>query len=628
MPKDDSSLKRIDALTQSLRGTWFGYLFLLAFSTFTLAQVQDVDFFSGTGSTELPIIGISVPTAVFVLATSLIITVYFAYLHVALEQLWKALAVAPARVDSEPLSLHVQPWLVSNFALILRRKVRSHNEGDCIEDSTLGSIGFAAVVALLFLATPTLIAAFWYVSLAAHIFWASWVIAVFFWTSTVISVASFLTADSTIRGDLRVQKSRRLITGAVFGFIFMTLVTCLQTIWDPFAHQFNDPNLRARSGIVKLISPKTADLSEVRFTEVPFEWLNHFAARQDFFQVWCKRPDAGVDCKASIPERPDTRFQQTWRSRRENQIGVLQKPSLRYRNLRHANLSRSYLPGVDFRESDLSFALMRETNLESAKFNAEWNPNSEQFRPAARLIFAVLNSADLTNVDFSGASSGNESTVEGADLSNALLSQSILNGGDFSYAILTNSYVNAAEARYSRFRFAELSGSQLSWTDFTGSNFSNATIQNANLTRATFEFSSMRAANFMGSNLNAVKLQSADLSFAKLELVNLTNANLEGTILTGASISGALHGTKLSGVTIDQQTEFSNSLADASIELESSVSRPCQWIDRKVGHDEFWSHWRGWIEAGPGEEVWLQMKERWLLPDVAATPPPTGCKWK
>ncbi|MEL6210612.1 MAG: hypothetical protein AAFR44_10620, partial [Pseudomonadota bacterium] len=126
MPPDDieARLAHIRELSQNARTTWFGLLALLAFVTVTLMAHNDAKFFAAGVETELPLVGISVPTTAFFIAAPLLLAAVYAYLHLYLMALWDALAEIEQRPGDPPLATRVYPWLLTLAALWLRRVTR------------------------------------------------------------------------------------------------------------------------------------------------------------------------------------------------------------------------------------------------------------------------------------------------------------------------------------------------------------------------------------------------------------------------------------------------------------------------------------------------------------------------
>ncbi len=119
------ALTRIEAIVSNARATWLVLIGFLAFITMTLLSVRDLDFFSATAVTSLPIVNIAIPTTVFFWTAAWLAAVLHTYFHLFLLKLWDALAEAPPEIgkpDEVRLKLgeRVFPWLVNDWALRLR----------------------------------------------------------------------------------------------------------------------------------------------------------------------------------------------------------------------------------------------------------------------------------------------------------------------------------------------------------------------------------------------------------------------------------------------------------------------------------------------------------------------------
>ncbi|MEO1613738.1 MAG: hypothetical protein AAFU55_15495, partial [Pseudomonadota bacterium] len=122
----DVALERIAAISAGARATWFALLGLLAFVMVTLLGVEDIDFFGYQRETQLPLIGVAVPTIFFFIAAPLLTAAVYSYFHFYLMKLWDALGRAPATIDGDALSDRIHPWLVADAALLLRRREGAH----------------------------------------------------------------------------------------------------------------------------------------------------------------------------------------------------------------------------------------------------------------------------------------------------------------------------------------------------------------------------------------------------------------------------------------------------------------------------------------------------------------------
>lgn len=187
-----AQLDRIRTLTQTARTVWFGYLGALAFTFITVIGVEDVDYFSADASTQLPLVGLSVPVTSFMWAGALLLTVTFGYLHVFLEQLWHDIGQLPARnARDEPISADVHPWLITELALNLRMILRWKTEPKpCVQPSPLGILGIGVSAFLGWIAGPAVVFYFWFRSMPAHDLALTMIIGALFWLTLLTAVLS------------------------------------------------------------------------------------------------------------------------------------------------------------------------------------------------------------------------------------------------------------------------------------------------------------------------------------------------------------------------------------------------------------------------------------------------------
>ena len=155
-------IARIDTLTRDARTTWFGLMTYLAFIGVTLLGVEDADFFLTERQTDLPLIGVSVPTALFFAIAPALGAMLYAYLHLYLLKLWEALAETPLPTRGAPLGDLVTPWLVADFALSFRKGTKA------LRPRPMRRLAFGVSLILIFLATPLVLAAFWWRSMPKH----------------------------------------------------------------------------------------------------------------------------------------------------------------------------------------------------------------------------------------------------------------------------------------------------------------------------------------------------------------------------------------------------------------------------------------------------------------------------
>ena len=123
-PDQKALFDHIAEVSKNARATWFGLIGLCLFVGVTLLGHKDADFFAYGAETQLPLINIAVPVKAFFTAAPVLVAALYIYLQLYLLNLWDALAEAPARVDGQPLSDRVFPWLISHAALWYRNRER------------------------------------------------------------------------------------------------------------------------------------------------------------------------------------------------------------------------------------------------------------------------------------------------------------------------------------------------------------------------------------------------------------------------------------------------------------------------------------------------------------------------
>jgi hypothetical protein len=89
------ALPRIHAIVTNASAIWFSQIGYLAFITVTLLSVRDLDFFSVSARIDVPLLGVTIPTATFFIVAPWLAAVLHVYFHLFLLRLWDALADAP-----------------------------------------------------------------------------------------------------------------------------------------------------------------------------------------------------------------------------------------------------------------------------------------------------------------------------------------------------------------------------------------------------------------------------------------------------------------------------------------------------------------------------------------------------
>ncbi len=157
----DAALEQIKEIAQQARTTWFTLLGFLTFAGITLLGFEHADFWAYGRRTDLPLVGVSIPTTSFFAATPALITALNVYFHLQLMQLWQAIDDAPSVVGSKRLDCLAHPGLITNYALCLKgdRAAGLH---------TLTGVACWVVFLLVWVFAPLVLASFWWTSMAAR----------------------------------------------------------------------------------------------------------------------------------------------------------------------------------------------------------------------------------------------------------------------------------------------------------------------------------------------------------------------------------------------------------------------------------------------------------------------------
>ena len=154
------ALTHADHVAKNARSSWFGLLGFLAFAGVTLLGFEDKDFFASGVETDLPLIGVSIPTYSFFWVAPILATALYIHLHMYLIKLWRAVYKLPSQIDGEPLGARLWPWLVTDWALAGR--------GDQGKPLPLPTIQWMLTLVLVWLSGPIVLFGFWWRSMVRH----------------------------------------------------------------------------------------------------------------------------------------------------------------------------------------------------------------------------------------------------------------------------------------------------------------------------------------------------------------------------------------------------------------------------------------------------------------------------
>lgn len=551
-PKSDAAAQvaRINNLIALARTSWFGLLSYLAFVGVTLIGVEDADFFISERQTDLPLVGVSIPTVLFFYIAPTIGAALYAYFHLHLLKLYEALGSAD-RTDV-PLSDRTTPWLVADFALAWR-------PGE-LSKRPMRWLAFATTMLLAYIAGPLVLAAFWYRSMPYH---EELLTVVFCGVPLMVAFFAGRRSWSYMIAQFRPNQRRLpIVQGAidVVGAGARVLVVALgwlatEGTFEHYVRHFNlfDDSLHAMPSGSNAAHTRwwgdprwdmflyPANLAGVNFVDAPEDWRDHDAARAEFRTAWCRtlgipaQACGSADHYAALSPGAAT-FQQA--ARLDWCADILGD-------------SVPDLPTL----CDARFAAFEAT------FRDDW---------ASEWVI-LLNG--LTQRDYSGF-----------DLRGANLSSAQLQGADLSVAQLQGANLGGAQLQGTNLSLAQMQGAHLFGAQVQGAVLSNAALQ--------------------GANLNFARMQDAVLSFAELQGAELFGAQMQGAVLFGAALQGA----DLRGAVMSATTELTtaslrgaavNSVDDTTL---TQLSAHGDWLDVYYQDEvlffvDFTEAWRGFAAA-------------------------------
>ncbi|MFL4471427.1 pentapeptide repeat-containing protein [Tateyamaria armeniaca] len=378
MSGPSSDIDRINALIQNARTTWFALLAALVFVGVTLLSVEPIDFYGVGRATDLPLVGVTVPTSLFFYAAPVLTVAIYGYFHLYLIRLWDELSIAPARINGRRLGTAIAPWLIADSALFLRRLWRNDysTEPRSLEvPSVFWNIMFA------WAAGPIVLSYLWLKSLPARDLWMSGIAAAMIVFSLIFFMGSAAMLFLRMRDEPK-DKPRELRATALWTGL----------IWVIFSMGIASETWHRTHPAGK--NPARLVLTGEQITARPEGWLPPQIARAEARVAWCTLH--GHDC-AALSEVQESRFERDdWEVRRKRAVDDLEKPTflnpLRFDDLRAQieeetgregwtdiselvslntfaeAVDRKTRSAPDFREADLRDSFFAGANLIGARF--------------------------------------------------------------------------------------------------------------------------------------------------------------------------------------------------------------------------------------------------------------------
>jgi uncharacterized protein YjbI with pentapeptide repeats len=565
-----AQVDRINEISAIARTSWLALLGYLAFIGISLLAVEDdADFFVPTRRTDLPLVGVAIPTYAFFLFAPILAAALYVYLHVHLLKLWDALADAPSTIENRPLGEHLHPWIANDYALGLRGC-------GALRPRPMRWLGNLATRLLVWIAGPFVLAGFWWRSMPAHDEWLTLAIA----AALLVTLYAGFTSWWTLRARMRFPSlpahpwHRRLRRPAAIALTLLVIVaswlrteggldhyanrlvdladaafgTALFKDCAPYNAGFPVPGQSPGDCFFASGDPKEpADVQRDRITALP--WLPKLTYKDwvarillDEPEPWnpLARTDLASDELVDLPESwrtPETAraaFRVTWCEREGLSMAVCDHPLSADRPTPATRAAaRQNWCGSDGTDTDACLAGLADLDT---RFERAWTEEraailanlprlalAERDLRNATAIQASLVAADLGGARLEGAD------LRGARLEGADLSKALLEGADLSEARLEGAYLREARLEGANLGGARLEGAHLRWARLEDANLSGARLEGADLSEARLE----------GAHLVGALLEGADLSGARLEGAHLFGARLEGAFLGGAQLKGA-----------------------------------------------------------------------------------------
>ncbi|MEM6891057.1 MAG: pentapeptide repeat-containing protein [Pseudomonadota bacterium] len=626
----DENLARIKDLTATARGTWFSLLGVLVFVGVTLMGVTDADFYAVNRATELPLVGVSVPTDLFFFTAPVLTASIYIYFHLYLIRLADALAEAPPKVDDVPLSDAVQPWLINDAALYIRERGR----GDGSRRPRLLDLWAAVVnVALVWGFGLVVLAFSAFQSLPARDGIMTGISAWALVLASAVAISSFYAMTSR----MWYRRPRPTPSFRVLGFVI-----CLGF---PVAWVGGEYALIA-SGLTSYLAP--IDLREVSLTEKPNGWQPYTIAREEFAETWCKRQrlhdDARAACVDTDIAMPQS-FKIEWKARRRAALVALNSPAHEGQSFRGqgapapaykrgvfnddtcirttADLTAAFLPRAMLSRANFTCAAMDDINLEGAE-----------------LPHALLNGASLHGANVQDA------IMHAAKLNGARLYGIQMQNVDLRDAEMQNAFADLANLQDARLAGAKLNGSTLIAADFTGAQMFKAEFVAAELEWAVFHNASAPGADFRDADLGGSRFEGTKLTGSKFNDANAFLASfiwsedqpsdLRATDFRAFELlGGAIRYADLRPAYFDEQTDWFNVFLDGSTTLNKTLREthrdddgnlPCQWTEEVLDDEAFYGRWRWWATKHFNAD-WSDIAPFGYL-NVPLNPGPDNCEWK
>ncbi|MEM8569947.1 MAG: pentapeptide repeat-containing protein [Pseudomonadota bacterium] len=634
----DPKIARINEISTLARTAWFTLMAYLVFAGITLLGVNDADFFVPSRQTELPLVGVQIPTASFFWTAPILGAALYTYLHLFLIKLWEAHAEAS---DLPTTGLH--NWLVNDFALRLRQDPKALKR-------PLGWLTGFVTRALVWAAGPIMLAYFWWRSMPAHSEWMTLLAAVCLGIMLIAGFTSWWTAWALLRRGEPVGCSPwRAWWRPTLALLVASIL--ILTSW-----------LRTEGGLVRtaawtidqadiILSTATPDPDPSDF-EVPPE--TRILRRCDAWDFRATGQGPPVpDCFDSWNERLPTEIVRELRLARivpgEENLIVRKIRTYLARWLRYDWLP---LARTDLASEELVALPGNWRTPETARkvFRVRWcrqealplaacdhlpeadRPNPPHVERARNKWCETENvgegiDCDALFADYDTRFETDWSEERGSTIANlpALdLARRDLRRINAQGAFLAGADLQGARMEGADLWNARMEGANLQGARMEGAELWNARMEGANLQGARMEGADLWNARMEGAELQGARMERAALSYARLEGAELQGARMEGAILSRARMEGAeLQGARMEGAILrEARMEGANlqrarmvgaDLRDARMEGANLFSARMEGANLQRARMEGANLWRARME---GANLWEARMEGANLRDA------------
>ncbi|ABD53999.1 pentapeptide repeat-containing protein [Jannaschia sp. CCS1] len=516
---------RINDLISLARKSWFGLLSYLGFVGVTLLGVEDADFFIADRQTDLPLVGVSIPTVLFFYIAPTIGAALYAYFHLHLLKLYEALGRADR--THVPLADRTAPWMVADFALAWRPGEMSKRP--------MRWLAFATTLLLAYIAGPLVLFAFWFRSMPYH---EELLTVIFCGIPLMVVLYAGRRSWSYMIAQFRPDQRRRPSVQfclALLGGVARVLVVALGWLategsFEHYVRQFDwfdDTGEMTHLGSNPahaqwwgdprwdfMLYP--ANLAGVNFVDAPEDWREHDAARAEFRDAWCGTE--GIPEQACGSADPFAQLS-------DEAAEFLQAARLGWCADIIGGAVADLQPLCDtrFLEFESTFA---------ADWTTEWAILLNSLT-ARNLSGFDLRGADLTDAQLQGANLSTArlqgASLRAAELQGANLSQAKMQGVVLFGALMQRAVLGQVEIQQADLSFAQMQGAFFSIAQMQGADLFGAQVQDAVFSRAQMQGTVLFGAQMQGADLFEVQLQGADLrSVAMSDTTALFNSSIRG----------------------------------------------------------------------------------------------------